>query len=78
MGFIDGIEGYLYGLEELNVFFLGQGFRGDIQQFGFFGAQVFFNLVEFRFGKGGIHHMGNAFVGSEIPDGIHLVFHQGD
>ena len=79
MGLVHGVEGNLDALEEGDVFLLGKGLRGHVQQFGDTPPQVFLNFLNLDFVEGRIEEMGDpGLAGLEPADDVHLVFHEGD
>ena len=79
VGFIHRIEGDVDFLEEGDVFLLGEGFRGDVQQFGDAGEEVLPHFRDLGPGEGRVQEVGDAVVaGHEAADGIDLILHKGD
>ena len=79
VGLVNGIEGDLQLLEQLDVFFFSQRFGRDIEQFGQAGKQVRLHFGDLGLVERGVQEMCNAhFVLDEAANGIDLVFHQGD
>ena len=78
VGFVNGVERYLYAPEKGDVLFFGKGFRSHIKEFGDAPQKVFLHLGGLYAAEGGIKEMGNSFFGRfKAADGVHLIFHEG-
>ena len=73
---VDGIERYLYRLEELHVVLLGQRLGRDVQELGAALADVGLHLVDGGLVLRGVKVVGHAFNLAEVAYDIHLVLHQ--
>jgi hypothetical protein len=58
MGLVYGEERNVHRVQELGVFFLGKGFGGNKQHFGFTGNNVLLYPFPFAFREGAIEEMG--------------------
>ena len=75
---IDGVERYLYFMQEGHVVLLGQRFGGEIEQFRLPGQHVGTHLRDGRLVERRIEEMGDSRLGREGAHGVHLVLHQRD
>jgi hypothetical protein len=78
MGLIDGEEADGDLREELHVLFLGEGFRGHVEQLGDARADVGAHLLGIATGEGAVEEVGHAVLPAEAAQQVHLVLHQGD
>ena len=76
---VHGVEGDVDLFQEGDVLFLGQGFRGDVQELGDPAQEVLPDLGDLGAAQRGVEEMRDPVAGfHEAPDGVHLVLHQGD
>jgi len=76
---VHGVEGDVDLFQEGDVLFLGERFRGDVQELGDPAQEVLPDLGDLGAAQGGVEEMRDAVAGfHEAPDGVDLVLHQGD
>src|SRR5690606_2331521 len=78
VGFIYRDEGNIGVAEKLDILLLGQRLGCDIQQLGGTAGDIFFDLRDFFASDGGVDVVGDDIAFTAVPDGVNLVFHQGD
>lgn len=75
---VDRIERYFDFPQEIDVILFGKRFGSEIQQFGFPGQHVLFDLRDGRLVQRRIQKMGDAVHHAERAHRIDLIFHQRD
>jgi hypothetical protein len=75
---VDGEEADGDLREELHVLFLGERFRGHVEQLGDARADVCAHLLGIPAGEGAVEEVGHAVLAAEAAQQVHLVLHQGD
>ena len=78
MRLIDGEEGNLDGAQKVDVFLLGQGFGGHIEQLALAFDDVLLDLVDGRFGERRVDEVGHIVFLRKVAHGIDLILHEGN
>ena len=76
--FVDGVERNLYLSQECDVVLLGERFRGEIEQFGLAGQNVFAHLLHGILVQRRVEEVRYAWIAGEGSHRVDLVLHQGD
>mgnify|MGYP002527075328 CR=1 FL=1 len=76
VGLVDGEEGNLERLQELDSVLLGEGLGGNVEELGVALEEVVLDFAGLDTGEGRIEEVGHTLLAGGVADGVDLVFHQ--